>query len=99
MAEVLAPGRTLSDRAGDVVVIVLVAPTIGGRLEYDGVEMVPSSPLPCGVPPRRPIAGPAVRAGQRYHDARSGLEVRCLQGAPGRLTIDGHPMVAQRATA
>jgi hypothetical protein len=93
----LRPGQILRDPRGRIVVLVLSAPAMPGRLRCDGAPMVAGAPVPCGAKPSR--AGDRFRAGGRYHDADTGLELRCLRGGPGELTFDGRPIAAVRSSA
>lgn len=87
----LYPGRVLVSRSNDVRVLVLSGASQGHRLDADGLPLVPGAPTPCSLPGNRTACRGLV-AGAIYRDNVSGIEVRCLVGGEGTLTVDGRPM-------
>jgi hypothetical protein len=82
------PGWSYRDPVGGALILVLTAPQSPGVLRCNGIEMVPSRPLPCSYHTGR-YAG-------TYLDDTSGLEVRCLRGGYGHLTYAQRTLASVR---
>ena len=89
----LEPGALYRDPTGGAIVLVLAAPMSLGLLRCNGVAMVPSKPLPCSYRSGT-SRGTHLRAGRRYRDILSGLEVRCLRSGYGYLTFANRILAA-----
>jgi hypothetical protein len=81
------PGETYTDPATGAVVLILAAPAWPGVLRCNGVSMLRCRRLPCSYHSNKSGASD-LRAGSRYRDVVSGLEVRCLRAGHGQLTFD-----------
>jgi hypothetical protein len=90
------PGWSYRDPVGGALIIVLTAPQSPGVLRCNGIEMVPSRPLPCSYHTGR-YAGTYLQPGRRYRDDTSGLEVRCLRGGYGHLTYAQRTLSSARS--
>ena len=86
-----APGQRYRDPVSGAMVLVLTTPRWPGVLRCNGVPMMPARPVPCGYHAQGGT-GAALRPGRLYRDADSGLDVRCLRGANGRLSYAGRTL-------
>jgi hypothetical protein len=79
--------------------VVVVAGSVTGRLEADGVPMVRGRGVPCShKPPVRNSDDGGVRVGRIYLDVVTGLAVRCVSGSARQLTFDGRALVLATAS-
>jgi hypothetical protein len=80
-------GTTLGLPSG-VSVLVTRAPRKGGVLRCDGDVLTPQRPPACSAG-----AGTGtIRAGQRFTEPVSGLEIVCTRAGDGALTFAGRPL-------
>lgn len=89
----MKPGTRLHSGVSDVVVVV-VKPTDVAEIACGGLPMTVEKPTEHQV---APAPGDDVLIGKRYHDADSGLELLCVKGGPGPVTVDGRPVQLRAA--
>ncbi len=94
----LKPGAHLRSRVCTTEVIVIRAPAREAVISCGGQPMVDRSEqvTPAGAPPGDGHGGTLL--GKRYADDELGLELLCVKGGSGQLTVDGrvlHPREAR----
>ena len=88
------PGDQLRSRGCSTEVIVVKAPSIDVEIACGGEPMTKNEPVP-PAPAGAAAGGPGTLLGKRYADEEVGIELLCVKGGSGQLSVDGRP-VAQR---
>lgn len=89
----MKPGTRLHSGVSDVVVVV-VKPTDVSEIACGGLPMTVEKPTERQA---APAPGENVLIGKRYHDVDSGLELLCVKGGAGPVTVDGRPIQLRAA--
>ena len=95
----LKPGSRWKSANSAAEVVVVRPPKAPAVLACGGVEMVPAQPA-AGAPATTPPAaagGEGVQLGKRYVDDESGIELLCVKGGEGALSVDGRPATLKEA--
>jgi hypothetical protein len=93
----LKPGDRLRSRVCTTEVIIVKAPkgkaviSCGGQpMAAAGEQVGPSAALAA-------MTGPGTLIGKRYADEEHGLELLCVKGGGGELTVNGHAIRLREA--
>ena len=85
----LKPGSRWMSAVDSTEVVVVCSPKGAVVLECGGAAMIPlGSPAPTGLA-LSPTRSGGTRAGKRYVDAESGIELLASKAGPGSLTVSG----------
>ena len=88
----LKVGAKLSSAVGDVQVMIIRSSLAEGDLRCGGAPMLAQGEsAPAGVTPD-PASAEGVATGKRYTDAASRIELLCVKGGEGAITLDGEPL-------
>jgi hypothetical protein len=80
--------------AGGLALLVVRAPAAHGALCIDTVVLTLRAAPSCGA---RSTGPGAIRAGDRFHDGVTGLEVVCTEPGDGVLTFAGRMLMKSRS--
>lgn len=93
----LRPGKKLHSAVCGAQVVVVRAPSAPVELGCGGAPLVEEAPAADrGAGPDRSL-GEGARLGKRYVDEARGLELLCVRGGEGALTVDGHLLALKGA--
>jgi hypothetical protein len=93
----LKPGSRWKSAVSDVEVVVVRPPKTEADLRCGGYPMVANAdPKPEGLRIAEDFAEPS-QMGKRYADEETGLEVLCVKGGEGTLSIGGRPIGQKEA--
>jgi hypothetical protein len=95
----LRPGVRLHSAVDETEVIVIGVPTEDVDLACGGQLMLePDAPTPDGLE-LDPGLSDGTALGKRFADEATGLEVLCVKGGKGTLTLNGAPLALKAAKA
>lgn len=89
------PGDQLRSRACTTEVIVVKAPSIDVEIACGGEPMAKDQ-VPAAAAGDA-AAGPGTLLGKRYAEPEVGLELLCIKGGSGQLSVDGRPLAPREA--
>jgi hypothetical protein len=89
------PGDRLRSRVCTAEVIVVKAPSIDVEIACGGEPMTRNEPVPAAA--GSTAAGPGTLLGKRYADEEAGLELLCVKGGSGQLSVDGRLLSPREA--
>lgn len=85
----LKAGLQIKSAVDDARFVVVRAPSVPVELRYAGTELLgPDSPDTTATPIAN-TDGPGTENGKRYADQAGSIELLCLKGGAGMLTMDG----------
>jgi hypothetical protein len=90
------PGDHLRSRACTAEVIVVKAPSIDVTIACGGEPMSPKEQVPVAAA-SDVAAGPGTLLGKRYADEEVGIELLCVKGGSGQISVDGRPLAPKEA--
>ena len=90
------PGDRLRSRVCTTEVIVVKAPSIDVEIACGGEPMTKNEQVPAAAAGDTP-AGPGTLLGKRYAEPEVGLELLCVKGGSGQLSVDGQPLAPREA--
>jgi hypothetical protein len=94
----LRVGDRLRSPISNVVVIVVRCAAASATLACGGVAMSAAMSMPAGMPAGSGPAGrEEVLLGKRYESTDGRLEVLCVRGGHGGLTVDGAELLVKRS--
>jgi hypothetical protein len=92
------PGDRLRSRACTTEVIVVKAPGIDVEISCGGEPMTkdqPAAAATAGATAASP--GPGTLLGKRYADQEAGLELLCVKGGSGQVSVNGRTLAPRQA--
>jgi hypothetical protein len=92
----LKPGDHLRSRVCTTEVIVVKAPSIDVEIACGGEPMTSNEQVPVAVAGDS-AAGPVTLLGKRYADQEIGLELLCVKGGSGQLSVGDRPLAPREA--
>jgi hypothetical protein len=92
----LKPGDHLRSRVCTTEVIVVKAPGIDIEIACGGEPMASNEKVPA-VMAGDGAAGPGTLLGKRYADQETGLELLCVKGGSGQLSVGGRTLAPREA--
>lgn len=90
------PGDHLRSRACTTEVIVVKAPSIDVTIACGSEPMGPKEQVP-ETAASNAAAGPGTLLGKRYADEEVGIELLCVKGGGGPISVDGRPLAPKEA--
>lgn len=90
------PGDHLRSRGCTTEVIVVKAPSIDVTIACGGEPMGPKDQVPSAAADGT-AAGPGTLLGKRYADEEAGIELLCVKGGSGQISVDGRPLAPKQA--
>jgi hypothetical protein len=90
------PGDHLRSRVCSTEVIVVKAPSIDVEIACGGAPVAKNEPVEA-VTAGAGAAGPGTLLGKRYADEELGLELLCVKGGSGQLSVGGRPLAPREA--
>jgi hypothetical protein len=90
------PGDHLRSRVCTTEVIVVKAPSIDVEIACGGEPMTKNEQVQAAAAGDTP-AGPGTLLGKRYAEPGVGLELLCVKGGSGQLSVDGQPLAPREA--
>jgi hypothetical protein len=90
------PGDQLRSRGCTTEVIVVKAPSIDVEIACGGEPMTKNEPVP-PAPAGAAAGGPGTLLGKRYADEEVGLELLCVKGGTGQLSVGGRLLSPKQA--
>jgi hypothetical protein len=90
------PGDHLRSRVCTTEVIVVKAPSIDVTIACGGEPMGQKDQVPAAAADGT-AAGPGTLLGKRYADEEAGIELLCVKGGSGQISIDGRPLAPKEA--
>jgi hypothetical protein len=88
----LRPGQKLHSAVSEARVVVVRAPGGAVDVRCGGAPLLDDGQEPVGSTTLDPTLGAGPLLGKRYADEAGGLELLCVRGGEGALTVDGHPL-------
>lgn len=92
----LKPGDHLHSRICTTEVIVVKAPTIDVEIACGGAPMAKNEQVEVAKAGDT-AAGPGTLLGKRYADQELGLELLCVKGGSGQISVGGRPLAPREA--
>ncbi len=89
-------GERLHSRVCTTEVIVVKAPSIDVEIACGGEPMAKDEQVTAAAPGDT-AAGPGTLLGKRYAEPDIGLELLCVKGGSGQLSVDGRPLAPREA--
>jgi hypothetical protein len=90
------PGDHLRSRACTTEVVVVKAPSIDVEIACGDEPMAKNEQVQAATA-SEPAAGPGTLLGKRYADEEVGLELLCVKGGSGQISVDGRPLARREA--
>ena len=90
------PGDHLRSRVCATEVIVVKAPSIDIEIVCGGEPMTKNEQVPAAAAGST-AAGPGTLLGKRYADQEVGLELLCVKGGSGQISVDGRLLAPREA--
>lgn len=90
------PGDHLRSRVCTTEVIVVKAPSIDTEIACGGEPMTKNEPVAAAAA-GTVAGGPGTLLGKRYADEEVGLELLCVKGGSGQISVDGRLLTPREA--